>query len=467
MRKLLCSLTILALILAAVGGFAASKKVVYKQVPKTTSGKPIPKGSIKFQGFDSHSLAKLKSQNHLTYAMNQKLLNAAKQAKKGSYVNGTVDTIPYFSSWFITGSRNSVYPYSMVGQSPTAGGTTTVNNQIIPLISVLTVGGAPIYVFDPTTATDAQGAASVPSAGPGNDTGLLSQSPLYDATTTYPGPPPQTGQINDTAQRTAFAPSAAANWHTLLGAPSSSGIVWIQFLEFNNGDWTCLFGSGPPCDTSIGDFPVFNINTISLNFAFILAVEAPPNNTVPIIVTDFLTAFDPAGGCCVLGYHTAQTGIVDPSGILVWTWGTWIPYAADNGFTNPFGAFGYNSFVLSHEVSELFNDPFVNTSVSPWVDGSVSFAQANLETGDAVEAMASADSVYPVPLNTTGGPFDYNLQTVAILPWFTRNPFNGGIYSWPNEGALSHAPHPVGCNTFFTCWSYGEGSAGFFFGPPY
>lgn len=459
MRKLLCVLTVLAIIFGGVAGFAANKNVVYKYVPKTTSGKPIPKGSIKFVGHDPGELAHFKAQNHLTYAMNQTILATASKAPKGGYVNGTIDTIPYFSSWFITGNRNSVYPYSMVGRDPSAGGTTVVQNQIIPVVSVLTVGSKPIYLFDPTVATDPQGAASVPSAG--NDTGLLSQSPLYNATTTYPGPPPQIGQVIDTAQRTEFSSTAAANWHTTLNTPYSSGIVWVQTLEYNNGDWTCVMGTTPPC--SGGDFPVVNINTISNNFAFILSVENPPNNEVPIFLTDWLTAFIPGGGCCVLGYHTAQSGIQDPSGILVWTWGTWISYNNDNGLGNPFGAFGYNSMVLSHELSELYNDPFVNTNVAPWVDGSVSFAQGNLETGDTIEAMAAADVVYPVSLTTTGGAFNYNLQNVALLDWFTRTPPNGGIYSWPNEGTLSHSPHVDGTCATGATWAYGEGSAGFYF----
>lgn len=463
MRKLLCPRAILALIFAAVGGFAANKDVTYKYVPKTTSGKPIPKGYIKFEGYDTHNAAKFKAQNHLSYAVNQKILERGLEAKKGNFINGTIDTIPYFSSWFITGNRNSVYPYSMAGQDPAAGGTTPVDNRIIPLVSVLTVGGVPLYIFDPTVATDPQGAASVPSVGPGTDTGLLSQSPLYNATTTYPGPPPRTGQIIDTAQRTEFASVAAANWHTLLNKNFSSGIEWIQTLEWNNGDWACVSGSAPPCNPA-NDFPVFNINTISDNFAFILTAENPPNNEVPIILTDYLTAFVPGGGCCVLGFHTAQAGIQNPAGILVWTWGTWIPYSADNGFTNLFsGGFGSNSMVLSHELSELYNDPFANTSVAPWVDGSVSFAQADLETGDVIEQMNSADVIYSVTMNTTGGAFDFNLQNVALLDWFTRNPLNGGIYSWPNEGTLSHSPHVPGTCANGSTWAYGQGSAGFFF----
>ena len=58
MRKLLCSLTILALIFATVGGFAANKNKVYKYVPKTKSGPTFPKGFIKFQGYDTHEMAR-------------------------------------------------------------------------------------------------------------------------------------------------------------------------------------------------------------------------------------------------------------------------------------------------------------------------------------------------------------------------------------------------------------------------
>ena len=259
MRKLLCLLTILALTLAAVGGFAATKATVYKYVPKTTSGKPVPAGSIKFEGHDPARGAQFKAQNHLSYAMNQKLKNAALLAKKNTYINGTIDTVPYFSSWLITGNRNSIYPYSIVGQDPSADGTTGIHNQIIPLITVLQVKGNPVYIFDPTMARDPQG----------SDISLFEQSPLYDATTTYPGPPPQTGQVIDTAQRTAFRATEGANWHTTLNPPISSGITWIQLLEWSNGDWACIGGEDPPCTS----FPVFNINPISSNFAFIRRVS--------------------------------------------------------------------------------------------------------------------------------------------------------------------------------------------------
>jgi hypothetical protein len=100
----------------------------------------------------------------------------------------------------------------------------------------------------------------------------------------------------------------------------------------------------------------------------------------------------PGGGCCVLGYHTADQGKANPAGIQIWTWATFLP---PGNIFSPWA----DVLTLSHEIDETFNDPFVNTNVAPWVDGAVSFAQANLETGDVNEAMANSDVVYPVMVN--------------------------------------------------------------------
>ena len=70
-------------------------------------------------------------------------------------------------------------------------------------------------VYNPTVNNDPQG----------TDMKLVAQSPLYDATTTYPGPPAETGQFNDSHFRVEFRATAATNWHTPLKAPMSSGIV--------------------------------------------------------------------------------------------------------------------------------------------------------------------------------------------------------------------------------------------------
>jgi hypothetical protein len=404
--------------------------------------------------------------------MNQKI----RAQQKGRFANGTIDTLPYFNSYFLTGDgKNSIYVYSMLGGSPPAGGTTNIQTEIIPLISELDFGGFPLYIFDPTGLV-------VPPADQDSDANLFAGGPIFDATTTYPGPPAQTGQYEDGYSRTQFRTVAAANWHTVMAPNSTTGTVfgpyiWEQFLEYNNGDWTLFC-----CDTNNNPFPSFDINVISNNFALILsypgdsthAPEIPvtTNNIFPLFLTDYLFASE-FGGCCIGGYHSAQPGIFDPNGVLVWAWATWVPANPDQGVTNPFGpgGFGSDTMAMSHEIGEAIDDPFVQltgTLVPAWVDGSVSFAQGNLENGDAIEAMSVSDAIYPLLLNTSSGPYTYHPQNLATLEWFSRNPMSGGVYSWPNVGTLSQFHMVPGCQTPGVCsWIYGQGPAGFFFGPPF
>ena len=355
----------------------------------------------------------------------------------------------------------------MVGQNPTAGGTTGLNNEVIGLeLLLVDANGNIAYDQNPNTPQDLGL----------SDVQLETQGPIWNATTTYPGGgglPADTGQIVDTEFRASFNGVKKANWHTTLNAPTFPSVNYAGILFYNNGDWAYAC-----CDSMGNNFPVVNIDSISNIFLQVIgpAGENNPSTQVPIILTDYVTAFDPSsGGCCILGFHSANPGNEGGNSVQVWGWATFIPQSSNN----PFAPFGYDSFVMSHEVSELYHDPFVQTTgtlVSPWVDGAVEFAQANLEVGDAIEAMADADSDWHVPLTTTGGPYTYHTQNVALLPWFTRNPVGPacfgvgggygyncgpGIYSWPNTATLNAGHDPA------SPWGYGEGAAGFYFGPPY
>jgi hypothetical protein len=453
MRKVAGLLCILALTFGALASFAATKKIYLKS---TTHGTPV-KGPMKMLGPDNHAFAAYKAQNHLTPALNNLIKN---QQAGAQYHNCTgFLSVPCFNSWFITGYRNSVYSYSMVGHSPKAGGTTGLPNEVIGLELQL-IGpdnSTVIYDNDPNTPQDLGL----------SDVQLLTQGPLYDATTTYPGGgglPADKGQFTDTTIRASFNGVKAANWHTPLNPPRFPTIHYTGLLFFNNGDWACFGGELPPCTS----FQVVNINSISSIFSQIIGPlgENNPSTEVPIILTDYVTAFTglPINqNCCVLGFHSANPGNEGGNSVQVWTWTTFIPHSS----FNPFAPFGYDTFVMSHEVAELYHDPFVQTNgtlISPWVDGSVSFAQANLETGDVIEAMADADSDFHVPLVTTGGAYTYHTQNEALLPWFTRNPQapttgpGPGVYSWPNTNTLNNG-HPCTSQGFV----YGEGPGGFVF----
>ena len=451
MRKILCLLTILALTFGAVAGFAAGKKVVY--LKSTTHGTAV-KGPIHMKGPDHYSLAAYKAQNHLTPALN----NLIKKQQAGAQYHNCAGflSIPCFNSWFITGYRNSVYSYSMVGHSPKAGGTTGLNNEVIGLeLWLIGPDGSIVYDQDPNKPQDLGL----------SDVQLETQGPIWNASTTYPGGgglAADTGQFVDTTFRASFNGVKAASWHTPLNPPRFPSTTYVGLLFYNNGDWACFGGEAPPCTS----FQVVNIDSISSIFSLLIGPsgENNPSTEIPIIITDYVTAFQGSpGNCCVLGYHSANPGNEGGNSVQVWTWATFIPQSSPN----PFAPFGYDSFVMSHEVSELYHDPFVQTTgtlVSPWIDGSANFAQSNLETGDVIEMMADADSDYHVPLTTTGGPYTYHTQNEALLPWFTRNPQGpatgpgSGVYSWPNTNTLNNG-HPCGSQTFV----YGEGPGGFQF----
>src|SRR5215471_13950978 len=137
MRKFLCSLIVLALAFTALGAFAATKLNLKSHplmlVPRTKSGSPAVKGKGPLK-YDPHSMQNWKAVNKLSPAMNQKI----RAQQKGRFANGTIDTLPYFNSYFLTGDgKNSIYVYSMLGGSPPAGGTTNIQTEIIPLISEL------------------------------------------------------------------------------------------------------------------------------------------------------------------------------------------------------------------------------------------------------------------------------------------------------------------------------------------
>ena len=87
---------------------------------------------------------------------------------------------------------------------------------------------------------------------------------------------------------------------------------------------------------------------------------------------------------------------------------------------------------LSHEMSETFNDPFVNNATPWWLSPSGQ-CQNNLEDGDVIEGLPNP--TFPIKLNgVTRHP-----QTEALLPWFagvTPSKAIHGVYS-PDITALT------------------------------
>ena len=74
---------------------------------------------------------------------------------------------------------------------------------------------------------------------------------------------------------------------------------------------------GGPNNNIVG--VAMDINVISSIYETYLAIDVAiygtPNSVFSIILTDYLSAYDPSSGRCVLGYHTADQGKANPAGI--------------------------------------------------------------------------------------------------------------------------------------------------------
>lgn len=115
--------------------------------------------------------------------------------------------------------------------------------------------------------------------------------------------------------------------------------------------------------------------------------------------------------CCILGFHSYD---LEPGSAAngwrekryVMNYSSWIsPGLFGDAFTD--------IIALSHEISEAFNDPFVNNT-TPWWLAPNHLCQNNLETGDVIEGLPN--STFPITMNG----FTYHPQNEALLQWFAR-----------------------------------------------
>ena len=103
---------------------------------------------------------------------------------------------------------------------------------------------------------------------------------------------------------------------------------------------------------------------------------------------------------------------------------------------------------LTHEVAEIFNDPFIGFdgihNITPFWQNPAGQCQDILEVGDVIEDLPNP--TYPV---TIGG-FTYHPQNESLLPWFEFQKNSSAIdhaYSYPDETVLTSlsTPQPLNC----------------------
>jgi hypothetical protein len=395
-----------------------------------------------------------------------------------------IDSVPNFSGTYSTpgfdpnGKPQSNWFFNTLGNAPEVGGTTTLNAPIVPVsLDFRNVDGSPRFVRVVKGIAMTCGTPREPGcqrlffdAAPFIQPVL--ESPVFsNANYTSSAAPTQ---FADAVARAEYQ-GATADWHTLL-APSvkttrtmvinqdaSCGLKQghCNYLFAVNGDGSCCF------------FVLVNVNTFVTEL-FPPTFTFPPDSSTPvgaaeaagdITTKDVSTFFFPPAYlfiptktgrlCCIGGFHSfdRESGDASNGNLLrafVLNYSTWFqPIFLDPTILDVTG--------LSHEVSEIYNDPFVaffdvnppnpaiRFDLTPWWLSPNGNCQDDLEVGDVIEGLPR--QVFPI---TMPNGFTYHPQNEALLQWFEfQSPSTAinGAYSYPDITTLTalSAPQKAGC----------------------
>ena len=345
-------------------------------------------------------------------------------------------TLPLWTFSVNSSRDGTTYTGVMVGATPfsrKAKGKTDIDvpTYVVPLIIVThtivtsvdfstgnmtTVPG--VTTFDPTIAD----ACLTP---PNNvTTELVAESPiLQPATFSFGGTNVGNTQYIDAFQRGNFWQVLVDNgitnhYHVRLNPARFLApiVIDVPAEKGVTGTDPLVFGPPPICPPfGIVDIEWFDNYLTSTVIPALAAQGINPSNLPIFLVHNVVWAFPPANNlfdCCVLGYHNA-------TGLPIQT------YTADDFDTSAFflSSALNDSAILSHEVGEWMDDPFVNNATPPWGHtGQVPGCQNNLEVGDPLTG-----TEYPAVVMPNG--FTYHLQELAFFSWFYGAP-SIGINNW-------------------------------------
>ena len=353
-----------------------------------------------------------------------------------------LQTVPTFLgafAGFAGPSAGTVFPFVMMGNDPLVGGTTTIPTNITEISWQLLNADGSVF----TTV----------SFAPFED--VTTDSPNF-ASFLYEDSPTRT-QFADAIQRAEFFNLMKPSWHTELGQPNIVNRVTIQVPFFVNvqlpdgsiiqarsyftgtaGDgstfvlmldllYSFFYDNQVVNDISVNNFTTnaVNVDMLPNTFTFSLNVNNP---NVP-------------GGCCVLGSHTY---FFDPSSTPQ---PRWLSISASWISPGLFGGGFGDITALSHEISETFNDPFINNIVPTWQfpgqPANSTVCKNTLETGDPIEVLSTA--TIPLTLNEGKDIFTFHPQNEALLQWFEMGPSSNaidGAFSFPLETILTQSAVP-------------------------
>jgi hypothetical protein len=377
-----------------------------------------------------------------------------------------IDSVVNFNGQYFTegqdsnGNPQGHWYFNTLGNPPQQGGTTTVNAPIVPVsLDLRNADGSPRFVKVVKGVVITCANPPDPSchrlffdASPFIEPIL--ESPVFsNANYTSSATPTQ---FADAVARAEY-PNAKPDWHTLLAPSVKTGRTMTLLrgtYQFSlNADGSCCF--------------FLLLNVFAFENAFFPSTSTfPPDSSTPIgaaeasgdITTKDVSTFffppaylfipTPQGNiCCIGGFHTfdfeggdANNGNVPR--LFVLSYSTWDqPIFRDKTVLDVTG--------LSHEISEIYNDPFVVADgvhdLTPWWLAPNGNCQNDLGVGDVVEGLPRQTFSITMPNR-----FTYHPQNEALLQWFEfESPSSAinGAYSYPDITTLTtlSAPQKAGC----------------------
>jgi hypothetical protein len=179
-----------------------------------------------------------------------------------------------------------------------------------------------------------------------------------------------------------------------------------------------------------GEITTKDVSTFFFPPAFLSFIVSPIPNS-PLIAG--FHSFDPKFGDATNG---------NAARLFVLNFSTWVPpIFGDSTVSDVIG--------LSHEISEIYNDPFAAFDgvhdVTPWWLSPNGLCGDILEVGDVIEGLPGA--TFPI---TMPNGFTYHPQNEALLQWFEFESPSGaldGAYSYPDITTLTSLspPQKAGC----------------------
>ncbi len=309
----------------------------------------------------------------------------------------------------------STFAVTQVGKNPFVVQATPSTTVTMPIIPVIVHMGA--HTYNPTVTDPACAATSTFSAST-----LTLNSPVLK-NHTYAIGALGSSQYVDFYQRANYYPQVQTlnpAYHVKLKPVVLAAINYTP-ASFTEYATLCRLGT-----FDINAWDNYVRNTV---FPTVLTPLGYGPTTVPTFLFYNVVQYNGApGNCCILGYHNAFS---NPGfGGATQTYEI-ADYDASSAFTG-----SGDISVLSHEVGEWMDDPYVNNPTKPWGNiGQVTGCQSNLENGDPLSGTTISVTM---PNGVT-----YHPQELAFTSWFYHQTPSTGVNGWySSNGTFTTAAAP-------------------------